>query len=110
MARRWPVACFFSPDCPHCHEAIAFLNQRRGIAYVLHDISKPSSEALFQKVVKRYGIEDPAVPLIVRGSRYIIGFDSAEKRGREILALLSVRMPSRNALHYACIGLYVVFF
>ncbi|MGD9543591.1 MAG: glutaredoxin family protein [Methylocystis sp.] len=80
---------FFSPDCPHCHEAIAFLKQQRGTAYVLHDISKPSSEALFQKVVKRYGIEDPAVPLIVRGSRYVIGFDSADKTGREILAMLS---------------------
>jgi glutaredoxin len=96
---------FFSPDCPHCHEAIAFLNQRSGIAYVLHDISKPSSEALFQKVVKRYGIEDPAVPLILRGSRYVIGFDSAEKRGREILALLSdqdaVAQRSALCLHRA---------
>ena len=80
---------FFSPDCPHCHEAIEFLKQRRKIAYVLHDISKPSSEALFRRVVKHYGIEDPAVPLFVRGSRYVIGFDSAQTTGREILALLS---------------------
>ncbi|MFZ3179882.1 MAG: glutaredoxin family protein [Methylocystis silviterrae] len=80
---------FFSPDCPHCHEAIEFLKQRRKIAYVLHDISKPSSEALFRRVVKHYGIEDPAVPLFVRGSRHVIGFDSAQTTGREILALLS---------------------
>ncbi len=80
---------FFSPDCPHCHEAIEFLKQRRKIAYVLHDISKSSSEALFRRVVKHYGIESPAVPLFVRGSRYVIGFDSAQTTGREILALLS---------------------
>jgi len=80
---------FFSPDCPHCHKAIAFLKERRKIDYALHDISKPSSEALFRKVVKHYGIEDPAVPLFVHGSRYVIGFDSAETTGREILALLS---------------------
>ncbi|WP_292529345.1 glutaredoxin family protein [Methylocystis sp.] len=80
---------FFSPDCPHCHEAIEFLKERRKIDYVLHDVSKPSSEALFQRVVKHYGIEDPAVPLFVHGSRYVIGFDSVETTGREILALLS---------------------
>ncbi|MBG0797468.1 glutaredoxin family protein [Methylocystis sp. L43] len=80
---------FFSPDCPHCHEAIEFLKQRRKTAYVLHDISKSSSEALFRRVVKHYGIEDPAVPLFVRGSRYVIGFDTAQTTGREILALLS---------------------
>lgn len=80
---------FFSPDCPHCHKAIEFLKQRRKIDYALHDVSKPSSEALFRKVVKHYGIEDLAVPLFVHGSRYVIGFDSAETTGREILALLS---------------------
>lgn len=80
---------FFSPDCPHCHEAIAFLKRQRKIDYVLHDISKPSSEALFQRVVKRFGIEDPAVPLFVHGSRHVIGFESAESTGRQIMALLS---------------------
>jgi glutaredoxin len=80
---------FFSPDCPHCHEAIAFLKEQRKIDYVLHDISKPSSEALFRRVVKHYGIESPAVPLFVHGSRYVIGFDSAKTTEREILALLS---------------------
>lgn len=80
---------FFSPDCPHCHEAIAFLKRQRKLDYVLHDISKPSSEALFQRVVKHFGIEDPAVPLFVRGSRHLIGFESAESTEREIMALLS---------------------
>ncbi|MGJ0453646.1 MAG: hypothetical protein ACR65T_10530 [Methylocystis sp.] len=39
--------------------------------------------------MKHYGIEDPAVPLFVRGSRYVMGFDSAQTTGRDILALLS---------------------
>lgn len=80
---------FFSPDCPHCHEAIAFLKKRGRIDYVLHDISRPSSEALFQRVVHRYGIKRAAVPLFVYGSRYLIGFGSAETTGDEIVALLS---------------------
>lgn len=82
---------FFSPDCPHCHEAIAFLKRQRRIDYSLHDVSKPSSEALLQKVVTHFGIKDPAVPLFVHGSRYVIGFDSPDRTGREILALLSDR-------------------
>lgn len=80
---------FFSPDCPHCHEAIAFLKKRGRIDYVLHDISRPSSEALFQRVVHHYGIKRAAVPLFVYGSRYLIGFGSAETTGDKIVALLS---------------------
>ena len=80
---------FFHPQCPHCHEAIAFLKGQPGIEAEFHDVSTPGGEALLRVVAARHGMsdEDLAVPLFVRGSRYLVGFESAETTGREVLAL-----------------------
>jgi hypothetical protein len=80
---------FFHPDCPHCHEAIEFLKAQPVIEFVLHDVSTPANEALLRTVAHQHGIAqgELGVPLFVRGSRYLIGFASAETTGREVLAL-----------------------
>jgi glutaredoxin len=81
---------FVHPDCPHCHKAQAFLRARPDIDFVLHDVSTPASEHLFRMVANELGIPERAlgVPLFVFGHHYIIGFDSAETTGAEILALV----------------------
>jgi hypothetical protein len=81
---------FFLPDCPHCHDAIAFLKGRPGIDLVLHDVSTPASERLFRMVADQHQIaeQDLGVPLFVFGDRYLIGFDTAETTGSELLALV----------------------
>jgi hypothetical protein len=80
---------FFHPDCPHCHEAIKFLKTHPEVDYVLHDVSTSANEALFLTVARQHGIaeRDLGVPLFVRGSRYLIGFGSAETTGRDLLVL-----------------------
>jgi hypothetical protein len=80
---------FFHPNCPHCHEAIEFLKTRPEIDHVLHDVSTPANEALFLTVARQHNIPERelGVPLFVRGSRYLIGFASAEATGGEVLAL-----------------------
>ena len=82
---------FFHPDCPHCHKAIEFLKTRPEVDLVLHDVSTSGNEALLLAVVRQHGIpeENLGVPLFVRGSRYLIGFESAETTGRELLALVA---------------------
>ena len=86
---------FFLPDCPHCHEAIEFLNAQRGIEFVLHDVSTSANQVLLRMVADQHGIpeQDLGVPLFVRGSRYLIGFESAETTGRELLALAGEELP-----------------
>ena len=81
---------FFHPDCPHCHEAIEFLKTRPEVDFVLHDVSTSGNEALMLAVARQHGIPEDhlGVPLFVRGSRYLMGFESAET-GSEILALAS---------------------
>jgi glutaredoxin len=80
---------FFHPDCPHCHRAIAFLDSQPGIAFDLHDVSQEADEALLLLVANQHGIpvDGLGVPFFVRGSRYLVGFGSAETSGRELLAL-----------------------
>jgi hypothetical protein len=80
---------FVHPDCPHCHKAIEFLKAQPGIEIVLHDVSISANEALLRAVADQHGIpaEGLGVPLFVRGSRYLIGFESAETTGPELLAL-----------------------
>jgi glutaredoxin len=84
---------FFQPDCPHCHEAIEFLNSQSGVDIVLHDVSTTANQALLRLVAEQHGIaeENIGVPLFVRGSRYLMGFDSAETTGSELVALANDR-------------------
>lgn len=80
---------FFHPDCPHCHRAIEFLRTQPRVDFVLHDVSNSANEALFLAIARQHAIPENelGVPLFVRGSRYLLGFESAEKTGRDLLAL-----------------------
>jgi glutaredoxin len=80
---------FFHPDCPHCHKAIEFLRSQPQIDFDLHDVSSAANETLLRLTAEHNGIaeRDLGVPLFVRGSRYLIGFESAETTGRELVAL-----------------------
>jgi glutaredoxin len=82
---------FFHPDCPHCHDAIAFLKAKPDVAFVLHDVSTPASEHLLSMVAAQHGIAEAelGVPLFVFGDHYLIGFESAETTGQELMALIS---------------------
>ena len=115
---------FFQPDCPHCHRAIEFLKTQPGIDFDLHDISTVPGEELL-KVAKELGIAETelGVPLFVFGRRYLIGFDTPETTGRELLALIAetpaaspdvidrVRLPVFGEIDpssYSLLGLTVV--
>jgi glutaredoxin len=80
---------FFHPDCPHCHAAIDFLKAQPGLDFVLHDVSTTANEALLLTVARQHDIPEKnlGVPLFVRGPRYLMGFESADTTGRELLAL-----------------------
>lgn len=97
---------FFSQDCPHCHEAIQYLKSQPRIDYVLHDVSKPTSEALLRRVAKHFSLTKIGVPLFVYGSRYLMGFDSAETTGRDLRSLMNdISAVGRQAAESASITL-----
>lgn len=61
------------------------------IDFDLHDVSNPEDEALLFMVASQLRIPEDrlGVPLVVSGSRYLVGFESAETTGRELLDLMS---------------------
>ena len=81
---------FVHPECPHCHAAQVFLKAHPEIEMDLHDVSTPASERLFRMVADELGIpiSTLGVPLFVFGDRYIIGFDTAETTGAQLIALV----------------------
>ena len=94
-----PLQVFFHPECPHCHDAIEFLESQQTVRYQLHDVSTARGERLLLDFAKEHGIAEDqlGVPLFVCGSNYLIGYESAETTGR---ALLSCRAghPSAEGL------------
>lgn len=91
---------FVHPECPHCHAAVEFLKTQPSIDYVMHDVSTPADEALLLMVAAQHNIPDHAlgVPLFVRGPHILMGFESAQTTGRQILALAGGQpAPGRDA-------------
>jgi glutaredoxin len=94
------IHVFFHPDCPHCHEALRFLDGRPDIPHSRHDISDPAKERLILDTAARLGIADAdlGVPLFVAGNRHVIGFADAATSGPELEALLAPAPPGPLAL------------
>jgi glutaredoxin len=91
---------FFSPDCPHCHDAIEFLKAQPHVDYVLHDVSQSATDDLLDRIAKRYGYTEIGVPLFVYGSHHLMGFDSAETTGRELLKLMSDKADAEKDVRH----------
>ena len=82
---------FFQPDCPHCHEAIAFLRTRPEVPAAFHDVSTPPGRELFRTAVTALKIDaaELGVPLFVFRDRYLVGFDKPQTTGVELEALVT---------------------
>lgn len=91
-----PLQVFFHPECPHCHDAIEFLESQQTVRYQLHDVSTANGERLLLDFAKQHGIAEDrlGVPLFVCGSNYFMGYESAETTGQ---ALLSCRAGDHSA-------------
>ncbi len=84
------VVLFWEPGCPFCRKAKTFLNQARqsrpwlDIAFL--DVTANSDNLrLFEHANELFSIAPAGVPLVVVGERFILGFDTADKAGAEIL-------------------------
>jgi glutaredoxin len=96
------VYLFWTPACPHCAKAKAFLEalapNEPGIR--LRSLELSTNEAhdrAFDVLNKHFKIEPPTVPLIVIGDEVFVGFDKDETTGVELLGAIAacqrVRCP-----------------
>lgn len=91
---------FYSASCPHCHEAMPFVEELEkefpNIEFKKLELSKvPENMAIFNKKVEKLGIKGGGVPTFVFRDQYIVGF----KKGvfeEKIRAMIN--KPAENAV------------
>jgi glutaredoxin len=82
---------FWRSGCPHCERESAFLERLRtesrglDVRAIRIDGRRENTE-LFARVVEQFGIERPAVPLTVVGSRVFVGYRDDATSGAAIRA------------------------
>jgi glutaredoxin len=85
------VHIFYHPECPHCHDAIAFLEKQEGLPKTRKlDVTSTHGQHLVTEAISEFGLQSTqlGVPLIVYDRKWRIGFDTAETTGKELLAWL----------------------
>ena len=70
---------FYSDSCPHCHEAMPFMEKLEkefpDIEFKKLEVSKsPENLAIFQKKIEKLGIKGSGVPTFVFKDKYVVGF------------------------------------
>jgi hypothetical protein len=91
QTRSVAVYLFYSTTCPHCAKAIGFLQQlaareprMRLVPLVLSD--NEHNDQVFLELSQAYGIDPPAVPLILVGEDVFVGYGEDSTSGAEIEA------------------------
>ena len=70
---------FYSESCPHCHEAMPFVEELEkefpNIEFKKLEVSQvPENLAIFNKKVEKLGIKGGGVPTFVFRDQYVVGF------------------------------------
>jgi hypothetical protein len=98
MAQTQDILMVYVRDgCPHCEEARAFLPTfaatRPGLRIVLRAVDRDAAARDdLARISRSAGIWPPGVPTFVFGSRVLVGFESAERTGAQLAALVDQRI------------------
>lgn len=85
-----PAEIFFTPDCPHCHKAMDFLEklERRypDFRFKRYDISRPAARDMIFLRAREHGVppENLGVPFLVIGGHHMVGFHDERATGSVI--------------------------
>ncbi len=85
------VIVFVRAGCVHCEQEKVFLEKlasRRPITVKLHDLADDKSGRLWEEFTSRLQISK-VTPITIIGREYLVGFDSAETTGKEIIRLIT---------------------
>ncbi|QPN60552.1 glutaredoxin family protein [Synechococcus sp. CBW1002] len=100
---------FVRPGCPHCAQAKAFLpalqRQRPELVVRIRSIdTDPAALADLTRYSQQAGVQTPGVPTFVIDGQVLVGFDSPQGRGQELLALVSRDQPRLDPLRLGPFG------
>lgn len=89
-AQRIELTFFWSSECPHCHEALPFLQKlaREDTSLTIQSYNlneDPQYFELYREMAARFGQEPMAVPAFFVGNEMIVGYDNEKGKGAEIV-------------------------
>lgn len=95
---------FYSDSCPHCHEAMPFIEELEkeypGMTFKKLEVSgNEVNLALFGKKAEKLGIKGRGVPTFIFKDKYVVGFKkgSFEKKIREMIGKPAPKaLPENN--------------
>ena len=92
--RRAVAYVFWQAGCPYCADGRAFLEKlaARDPGVSVRPIQvgvDPANERVFAEVVRRFGIDRPAVPIIVVGEKYFVGYGGDRTTGAAVAAQIA---------------------
>lgn len=100
---------FVREGCPHCAEAKKYLPEfakaRPSLRIVYRAVD--SDEQARQDLARHSrsaGVWPPGVPTFVYGDRVLVGFESAERTGPALVALVEGRMPASGTVESGLFG------
>ena len=67
---------FFAESCPHCHDALAYINRKySALNMILVDVAKPKGYDLFVKCAQKFNLGNRiGTPLFCMGGNYLMGW------------------------------------
>jgi glutaredoxin len=109
VAEQDVLEVFVRDGCPHCADAKEFLtilaSERPGLRIVLREVDH---DAIARKDLKRYsqsaGIWPPGVPTFVFNEHVLVGFESAERTGPKLAALVDRRSNASGSVETGLFG------
>ena len=81
------VYFFYQENCPHCHDAAAYIKEKHPNAKIKSlDIKMPGNKRMFQAAVRSYKVGFGAgTPLICFGENYIMGWGETAPQQFDVL-------------------------
>jgi glutaredoxin len=109
VAGQYVLEVFVRDGCPHCTKAKEFLtklaSERPGLRIVLRPVDH---DAISRNDLVRYsqsaGIWPPGLPTFVVNDRILVGFESAERTGPKLAALIDRRSASSRSIETGLFG------
>lgn len=82
------IYLFYSDACPHCHEAMAYLDQKHQDWPVERiDVNTPKGREMIFKYARKFKLGDRlGTPLFVIGDNYVMGWSQSDARRFDRLA------------------------
>jgi len=86
------IYLFSLSSCAHCQRESEFLaklsSENPGVLVHEFEISDPGNASLLKGIGQEYDVEFDSVPVTFIGSEYMLGFESAETSGKDIINLV----------------------